>query len=202
MIFFWRASKRGLTVIAYVSAVFMLHALSSCVYIQTYPKHWQAPPESGSPCPTIAGNYENEGETPDGDRIRLHKLLFPSQWTGANYAGVAHIEIEQPDSDAIKVTAWSFMKSLGDITYSKQRDEFVCESGYVSIDKPTHRSDNKFVAGAEWGARRFAKSRDGYLVVQAKGSGVGVFSVIPVAETHTLWYRFRPKLATERDSAR
>jgi len=106
---------------------------------------------------------------------------------------MTHADIEQPDEDILKMTAWFDDFNLGQIVYSKKKGEFRCESGMIVIEEPPRSSPIWFTLAAEWHTVYLGKSRDGYLVMRTKGSTVGIFLGVPGADTAWHWFRFKPK---------
>jgi len=163
--------------------------LTSCIYVQRYPSNWSPPLQSDTECAGIAGVYENKGEKTDGGKIRLELLLFPT-WEIVYNRSITHVEINQESNDIIKVIVWSEKKMIREEIYSRANNDFNCESGWISINQPVHRTLSKFLLGINWGVNRLTRSDDGALIVRVRDSGMGLFAVIPYAESDWLWFRF------------
>ena len=66
--------------------------------------------------------------------------------------------------------------------------------GVYTISK---RCANEFTIATTMGENRFAKDKEGRLIVQPRSFIIGLFLLIPGLEYDNFWYRFSPLLPQE-----
>jgi hypothetical protein len=168
---------------------------SGCSFREPYPDEWAGLGEIAEGCPDIAGTYDNRGQ--------LFNKAGEHSWHSclSGYLGLSQVnptatrvEISQPDSDRIEITAWENENRLMQKNYSRETGDFKCEAGFVEFDRPEGWFAESEILGLgyEWGDFRFRRSTDGALIMEITSSGFGTVYLLPVAVTQGSWYRFEP----------
>jgi hypothetical protein len=67
-------------------------------------------------------------------------------------------------------------------SYSRSKNEFTYQDGWIFIDQPSHLSLSMFLLGIDWGVDRLLKNNVGDLIIRVRDTDVGLFFIIPIAE--------------------
>jgi len=107
------------------------------------------------------------------------------------------VEISFGDDRSLRVRAFQNGDVIAARAYSESAGTLSCNDAGAEIlahgpSLPEGTGDPLF--GPEWGATYLRPARDGSLIVEGRGSGVGlIFMVVPFAFSETSWTRFAEK---------
>jgi hypothetical protein len=135
-------------------------------------------------------------------KYRGWQKVFPMMYRD-NSKDATYAQISQPDADTIKI---SYMKELGLITeetYSLAKKEYSCSANGIIFSFGKGGFTGGVAGGMAgpvpygfggrgWGKYYLAKSEDGYLIINEKGTVAAIFIWAPFWSSYENWYRFKP----------
>jgi hypothetical protein len=176
--------------------------VTACIHVEHPPASWGniTPTMRSEDCASLAATYSNHGERSDGLAVLLATWLYPRK---APTRGIDKDLIEAESvtlelaGTILTVTMNGPRGAFHQWSFDESKHQFACLDGSLRILQGGDKSGQNIAAVGSDAIDLYRMQDE--LIVNSRGSEVGLALMIPMGDYHSVWARFTVQASGRAD---